>query len=99
VVTVPQFEPADRAGHDSDRVSVTNETITIFCIAEESANMAAVADPEHAVAVRHRDARRSFLGPEVQLAGASGERVESLVREAWTTKAPRSLVKAYMGQA
>lgn len=76
-----------------------DETTAVFCIAEESANIAAVADPEHSAAVRRKDARRSFLGIEVKLAGVTPERVEALVHEAWATKAPRSLVKTYLGHA
>jgi hypothetical protein len=47
-----------------------DETNPVFCIAEESANARAAADPDHAVAVRRRDARRSFLGLEAWTAQA-----------------------------
>lgn len=43
-----------------------DESTVVFCVPEESANAAAAADPEHAAAVRRKDARRSFLGLEVQ---------------------------------
>lgn len=74
-----------------------DEATVVFCIAEESANIVAMADPEHAAAVRRKDARRSFLGLEVQLAAIAFERIESLVREAWLAQAPRTLVKDYKG--
>jgi hypothetical protein len=38
-------------GHD--------EITAVFCIAEESANVSAMTDPEHAAAVRRKDARRT----------------------------------------
>jgi hypothetical protein len=68
-----------------------DETTAVFCITEESAAAAAAADPGHAASVRRTDARRSFLGLEVRLAGVAAERVEALVREAWTAKAPKRL--------
>jgi hypothetical protein len=75
-----------------------DETTAVFCITEESANMSAMADPEHAAAVRRKDARRSFLGLEVHLAGVAFERVEALVREAWLAQAPRMLVRDYTAE-
>lgn len=74
-----------------------DETTAVFCISEQSADEAAAADPEHAAAVRRMDARRSFLGLEVQLAGASEDRLEALVREAWTAQAPKRLVAEHFG--
>ena len=72
------------------------ETTAVFCITEESANAAAVADPEHAAAVRRMDARRSFLGLEVQLAAVPAKRVEALVLEAWVAHAPKMLIKQHI---
>jgi hypothetical protein len=43
------------------------------------------------------DARRSFLGLEVHLAGVATERIEALVREAWTAQAPKSLTMEHPG--
>jgi hypothetical protein len=74
-----------------------NQTTAVFCITEESADAAAMADPDHAAAVRRTDARRSFLGLEVQLAAVPAERVEALVREARASKAPKTLVKQHIG--
>ena len=74
-----------------------DESTAVFCIPEESANAAAAADPEHAAAVRRKDARRSFLGLEVHLAGVSTKRAEALVREAWATQAPKRLVNEHTG--
>lgn len=73
------------------------ETTAVFCITEESADTAAAADPEHCSAQRRRDARRSFLGLEVDLAGMPAERVRALVHEAWAAKAPKSLVRQLEG--
>lgn len=69
-----------------------DEATAVFCVTEESANASAAADPEHATAVRRKDARRSFLGLEVRLSGIAPERIEGWVREAWTTQAPKRLV-------
>lgn len=65
----------------------------VFCITEESAEAAADADPEHVTAVRRQDARRSHLGVEVRLAGVPAARIESLVHEAWRSRAPKTLVR------
>lgn len=59
-----------------------DSTTAVFCISEASAEAAAAADPEHAAAVRRMDARRSFLGLEVQLDCVHRDRLEALVREA-----------------
>jgi hypothetical protein len=74
-----------------------DETSAVFCITEESANAAAAADPEHAAAVRRMDARRSFLGLELQLAAVPAKRVEALVLEAWIAHAPKTLIKQQIG--
>lgn len=74
-----------------------DESAVVFCISEGSANAAAAADPERATAVRRRDARRSFLGLQVQLAGLSAKRAEALVREAWVAQAPKRLVNQHTG--
>jgi hypothetical protein len=73
-----------------------DEASAVFRVSQESANEAAAADPEHAAAVNRMDARRSFLGLEVQLAGIPAEQVEALVHEAWLTQAPRTLVKQHI---
>jgi hypothetical protein len=70
-----------------------DQTTAVFCIDEGSANTAAAADPAHAAAVRRSDARRSFLGLELKLAGVSANTVEAFVNEAWRSKAPRALVE------
>jgi hypothetical protein len=75
-----------------------DETTAVFCIAEESADAAAAADSEHAAAVRRMDARRSFLGLEVQLAALPAKRVEALVLEAWVVHAPKTLIKQHIGE-
>lgn len=64
----------------------------MFCIPETATNSTAAADPRPTVGLRRKDARRSFLGLEVQLAGVPAERVEALVREAWITQAPKRVV-------
>jgi hypothetical protein len=69
-----------------------DETTAVFCITEESAERAVAEDPQRSAAVRRTDARRSFLGLEVQLHAAAPERVEALVEEAWAAQAPKRLV-------
>jgi hypothetical protein len=68
-------------------------TTAVFCISESAADQHARAHPATATAVRRMDARRSFLGLEVQLAGVSSEFVKDLVQEAWVAQAPRSLAR------
>lgn len=74
-----------------------DQTTAVFCIDEQVANSAANADPTHASAVRRSDARRSFLGLEVRLDGVPAKRIESLVREAWISQAPKTLAKQHLG--
>ena len=74
-----------------------DETTAVFCITEQSADDAAAAAPEQAVAVRRMDARRSFLGLEVESAGLPADRIEGLVTEAWANKAPKRLVTEHLG--
>jgi hypothetical protein len=76
-----------------------DEATAVFCIAEDAARSAAGSDPEHATAVYRRDARRSVLGLEVQLADVPAERVEDLVGEAWAAHAPKRLLKEYTASA
>lgn len=69
-----------------------DETTVVFCISEREANQAAAADPSACEAVRRSDARKSFLGLQVDLGSLSAERARSLVEEAWREHAPRKLV-------
>ncbi|GAA5200874.1 hypothetical protein GCM10023322_79710 [Rugosimonospora acidiphila] len=68
-----------------------DETTAVFCVSEPEANAAATADPAHCGAVRRTDARRSFLGLQVDLGHVCEERVRGLVESAWRQQAPRSL--------
>lgn len=68
------------------------ETTAVFCISEQDADDAAAADPSRCKAVRRRDARRSFLGLEVELGSVSTERIASLVEQAWRQQAPKRLL-------
>ena len=72
-----------------------DESTAVFRITEESAQACASADPEHGAGVRRKDAQRSFLGLELQLAGVPAERIVALVRESWVSQAPRALVKQH----
>lgn len=67
------------------------ETTAVFCISEQQADRAAAADPGVCEAVRRRDARRSFLGLQVEVGQVSRERIRSLVEEAWRQQAPKRL--------
>jgi hypothetical protein len=69
-----------------------DETTAVFCIGEQRAGQAAAADPGVCEAVRRRDARKSFLGLQVELGNLPADRVQSLVEEAWREQAPRKLV-------
>jgi hypothetical protein len=71
-----------------------DETTAVFCISEQQADHAAAADPAACVAVRRSDARRSFLGLQVDLGSLSAERIRCLVEEAWRQQAPRKLAAA-----
>lgn len=69
-----------------------DETTAVFGVAEDRAAEEAAADPEHCESVRRPDARRSFLGLQVRLAGVPAERLTALVTEAWRHQAPTRLV-------
>jgi hypothetical protein len=71
-----------------------DEETAVFCISEVSAETRSAADPSNAAVVRRMDARRSFLGLEVRLAGVRRELLQAMVREAWEAQAPRALVEA-----
>lgn len=70
----------------------TDETTAVFCISEQQADHAAAADPGACETVRRRDARRSFLGLQVEVGREPAERIHALVEEAWRQQAPESLV-------
>ena len=69
-----------------------DETTAVFCIGEQQANDAAAADPAACAAVRRQDARRTFLGLQVELRKASEERIRHLAEDAWRQQAPKRLV-------
>jgi hypothetical protein len=68
-----------------------DETTAVFCISEQEADDAAAADPAACAAVRRRDARRSFLGLQVELGNVPGERIKELAEKAWCQQAPKRL--------
>jgi hypothetical protein len=72
-----------------------DETTAVFCIGEQHADNAAQPDPATCEAVRRRDARRSFLGLQVELGEVSTARIRNLVEEAWRQQAPKRLVAEY----
>jgi len=49
-----------------------DETTAVFCVSERQADNAAAADTGACAAVRRQDARRSFLGLQVELGSVSG---------------------------
>jgi hypothetical protein len=73
----------------------TDEKTAVFCIGEKQANAAALADPTACEMVRRMDARRSFLGLQVELGNVAGERIRRLVEDAWRHQAPKRLVAEY----
>jgi hypothetical protein len=68
-----------------------DQAAAVFCIAEHQADEAAAADPATCEAVRRQDARRSFLGLQVQLASAPADRIRELTEQAWRQQAPKRL--------
>jgi hypothetical protein len=76
-------------GHD--------ESTAVFGISEESATEALADDLRLGEAVRRTDARRSYLGLEVQLADVAPGRVEAPVKEACAAQAPKRLVTEHLG--
>lgn len=68
-----------------------DEQTAVFCISEQDADTAAATDPATCEAVRHRDARKSFLGLQVKLDGIADERMKGLVEDAWRQQAPKRL--------
>ena len=88
---VPQFKVRGRtfAGLGKDA------TTAVFCVSEQEAVSATADDPATCQAVRRRDARRSFLGLQVQLRSVSRARVRGLVEDAWRHQAPKRLVAEY----
>lgn len=68
-----------------------DQRTTVFCISEQEADRAAAADPATCAAVRRQDARRSFLGLQVELGKLSSERIKELTERAWHQHAPKRL--------
>jgi hypothetical protein len=56
-----------------------------------NADDAAAADPATCAAVRRQDARRSFLGLQVELGNMPAERIKGLTEKAWRQQAPKRL--------
>jgi hypothetical protein len=69
-----------------------DEQKVVFCISEQDADRAAAADPDACEAVRRADARKSFLGLQVQFGSVVDERLKCLVEDAWRQQAPKRLV-------
>lgn len=85
---VPQWRVRGRAFVGMGR----EETTAVFCISETAAEQATAQDPDAYQAVRRKDARRSFLGLQVQLAKVADERVRELIEQAWRQQAPKKLL-------
>ena len=88
---VPQFKVRGRtfAGLGADA------TTAVFCVSEQDAGRASAADPATCQVVPRMDARRSFLGLQVQLRTVSRVQARSLLEDAWRIQAPRRLVAGY----
>jgi hypothetical protein len=69
-----------------------DEKTAVFCVSEHEADSAAATDPATFESVRRMDARRSFLGLQVELGNVSEERIRLLVEKAWRQRAPKRLV-------
>ena len=68
-----------------------DETTAVFCVSEQETDDAAAADPATCAAVRRQDARRSFLGLQVDLGNVPAERIKDLTERAWRQQAPKRL--------
>lgn len=68
-----------------------DETTAMFCVSEQEADEAAASDPGTYACIRRQDARRSFLGLQVELASISRERIRELAENAWRHQAPGRL--------
>lgn len=88
---VPLFEVRRKtfAGMGKD------ERSAVFCVSEQEAGLATAADPATFEAVQRMDARRSFLGLQVELSNVSEARIRALVQGAWRHQAPKRLVADY----
>jgi hypothetical protein len=76
-----------------------DQTTAVLRISEQEANQAAAADPGSCQAVRRGDARRSFLGLQVELGRVPAERVQWLVIQAWREQAPKELVASQVARS
>ena len=72
-----------------------HEDTAIFCIPEDAAEAAAIANPDTYESVRRKDSRRSFLGLQVRLYGLDQGRAQELVEQAWRTHAPKRLMSKH----
>lgn len=72
-----------------------DETTAVFCVTEDSAAVVAQADPQHAAAVRRKDARRSFLGLELLLDGVSGKTSPATRSRGLDQQGSKALVKEF----
>lgn len=88
---VPQFKVRGKTFAGLGR----DATTAVLCVSEHEAENAVEADPTTCQAVRRMDARRSYLGLEVQLRDISKARVRRLVEDAWRHQAPNRLVAEY----
>lgn len=88
---VPLFKVRDKsfAGMGKD------ETTAVFCVSEQQARSATAADPATGEVVRRMDARRNFLGLQVQLNHVSEARSRELLEDAWRHQAPKRLGAEY----
>lgn len=73
-----------------------DETTAVFCVSEQEADEAAAADPAACAPVRRQDARRSFLGLQVELGSIPPEDMRDLAEKAWRHQAPKRLVAQYL---
>jgi hypothetical protein len=72
-----------------------DETTAVFCVSEEQSDAAAKANPAACESVRRMDARRSFLGLQVDLNGIPAEQLKALVLDAWRQQAPKKLADEF----
>lgn len=88
---VPVFHVSGKTFVGHGQKPGRNHDTAIFCIPEDAADAAAAANPETYESVRRQDARHSFLGLQVRLAGVDRPHAQELIEQAWRTQAPKRL--------
>jgi hypothetical protein len=74
------------------------DSTAVFSVSQEEAAAAVADDPAIYEEVWRTAATKIWVGPRVDLAKVSEERVQELVERAWRNKAPKRVETAYDAQ-